>query len=274
MRVLLIEDHIAAAQAVELSLEAEGLDVDAVGRGKDGVELARRYDYGVILLDLTLPDISGFQVLRSLRLSRVKTPLLILSALAGTEHKVKALHAGADDYVTKPFQEDELVARIHALVRRAAGNAEPRVQVGGLTVDLQTGAVELAGVRLYLTDKEYRVLELLSLRKGRPVSKEMFLDHLYGGLDEPVPKIIDVFICKLRKKLAAVAPGAVYIAIERGRGYVLREPAAAAQHHVPAATPPSRVLIRRGCSRRPALGRTLPLRPGCREQALHLLSGR
>jgi two-component system, cell cycle response regulator CtrA len=284
MRVLLIEDHAATAQAIALMLESEGFNVDATARGKDGVELARRYDYDVILLDLGLPDISGFQVLRSLRLSRVKTPLIILSALADTEHKIKALHGGADDYVGKPFQEEELVARIHALVRRASGHAQPRIEVGRLVVDLQSGVVELAGVRVQLTDKEYRVLELLSLRQGRPVSKEMFLDHLYGGIDEPEPKIIDVFICKLRKKLDAAAHGASYIAIERGRGYVLRAPPAEARVGRPAAhaalgrpvAPAGQgtVLARPARNLRSMFGRGLPLRPVCREQVLHLLGER
>jgi two-component system cell cycle response regulator CtrA len=167
---------------------------------------------------------SGFEVLRSLRVSKVKTPTLILSGLAGIEDKVKGFGFGADDYMTKPFHKDELVARIHAIVRRSKGHAQSVVQSGDLLVNLDAKTTEVNGTRVYLTGKEYQVLELLSLRKGMTISKEMFLNHLYGGMDEPELKIIDVFICKLRKKLATASGGKDYIETVWGRGYMLREP--------------------------------------------------
>ena len=163
-------------------------------------------------------------MLRSLRLSRVKTPTLILSGLAGIKDKVKGFGFGADDYMTKPFHKDELVARIHAVVRRSKGHAQSVVQSGDLVVNLDTKTTEVNGARVYLTGKEYQMLELLSLRKGMTISKEMFLNHLYGGMDEPELKIIDVFMCKLRKKLANASGGKNYIETVWGRGYVMRQP--------------------------------------------------
>jgi two-component system, cell cycle response regulator CtrA len=156
--------------------------------------------------------------------AKVKTPILILSGLAGIEDKVKGLGFGADDYLTKPFHKDELVARIHAIVRRSKGHAQSVITTGDLIVNLDTKTVEVAGSRVHLTGKEYQMLELLSLRKGTTLTKEMFLNHLYGGMDEPELKIIDVFICKLRKKLANASQGKNYIETVWGRGYVLREP--------------------------------------------------
>jgi two-component system cell cycle response regulator CtrA len=163
-------------------------------------------------------------VLRTLRLSKVKTPILILSGMAGIEDKVRGLGFGADDYMTKPFHKDELVARIHAIVRRSKGHAQSVITTGDLSVNLDTKTVEVGGQRVHLTGKEYQMLELLSLRKGTTLTKEMFLNHLYGGMDEPELKIIDVFICKLRKKLDAASGGVNYIETVWGRGYVLREP--------------------------------------------------
>jgi two-component system cell cycle response regulator CtrA len=154
----------------------------------------------------------------------VKTPVLILSGLAGIEAKVKGLGFGADDYMTKPFHKEELVARIRAIVRRSKGHAQSVIQTGDLVINLNAKTVEVNAHRIHLTGKEYQVLELLSLRKGAPLSKDLFLNYLYGGMDEPDGKIIDVFICKLRKKLAAVSNGNNPIETVWGRGYVLREP--------------------------------------------------
>jgi two-component system cell cycle response regulator CtrA len=224
MRVLLIEDDSATAQSIELMLMSANFNVYATDLGEDGVDLGKLYDYDIILLDLNLPDMSGFEVLRSLRVSKVKTPVLILSGLAGIKDKVSGLGYGADDYMTKPFHKEELVARIHAIVRRSRGHAQSVIYTGDLCVNLYTKTVEVGGARVYLTGKEYQMLELLSLRKGTTLTKEMFLNNLYGGLDEPEVKIIDVFICKLRKKLANASDGKDYIETVWGRGYVLREP--------------------------------------------------
>jgi two-component system cell cycle response regulator CtrA len=222
MRVLLIEDDASTAQSIELMLK--GFNVYTTDLGEEGVDLGKLYDHDIILLDLNLPDMSGFEVLRSLRVAKVKTPILILSGLAGIEDKVKGLGIGADDYLTKPFQKGELVARIHSIVRRSRGHAQSVIQTGELVVNLDTKTVEVNSARVHLSSKEYQMLELLSLRKGTPLSKEMFLNHLYGGIDEPEVKIIDVFICKLRKKLANASNGKNFVETLWGRGHVLRDP--------------------------------------------------
>ena len=185
MRVLLIEDDSATAQSIELMLKSESFNVYTTDLGEEGIDLSKVYDYDIILLDLNLPDMSGFEVLRSLRVSRVKTPTLILSGLAGIEDKVKGLGFGADDYMTKPFHKDELVARIHSIVRRSRGHAQSVIEIDDFVVNLDTKMAEVNGARVHLTAKEYQMLELLSLRKGMTMSKEMFLNHLYGGMDEP-----------------------------------------------------------------------------------------
>ena len=233
MRVLLIEDDTAMARSIELMLRSEGFNVYTTDLGEEGIDLGKLYDYDIIILDLQLPDMSGFEVLKSLRVAKVQTPVLILSGNAIVEAKVKALGYGADDYMTKPFHKDELVARIQAVVRRSKGHSQSVITTGKLTVNLDAKTVEVDGQRVHLTGKEYQMLELLSLRKGTTLTKEMFLNHLYGGMDEPELKIIDVFICKLRKKLANASDGKNYIETVWGRGYVLREPSDA-EERIPA----------------------------------------
>ena len=224
MRVLLIEDDTATAEGINLMLTSEGFTVDRTDLGEEGVDLGKLYDYDIILLDIDLPDMSGYDVLKTFRLGKIDTPILILSGFGAIEDKVKGLGIGADDYVTKPFNRDELVARSHAVVRRSQGHAQSVIKTGELSVNLDAKTVEVGGRRVHLTGKEYEMLELLSLRKGTTLTKEMFLNHLYGGMDEPEVKIIDVFICKLRKKLAAATGGDHYIETVWGRGYMLRDP--------------------------------------------------
>ncbi|MCG8441508.1 MAG: response regulator transcription factor [Caulobacterales bacterium] len=224
MRVLLIEDDSATAQSIELMLKSEGFNIYTTDLGEEGVDLGKLYDYDIILLDLNLPDMPGFDVLKTLRVAKVNTPILILSGLSDIDAKVRGLGYGADDYMTKPFHKDELVARIHAVVRRSKGHSQSVIKTGEITVNLDAKTVDVRGQRVHLTGKEYQMLELLSLRKGTTLTKEMFLNHLYGGMDEPELKIIDVFICKLRKKLQQATGGEHYIETVWGRGYVLREP--------------------------------------------------
>jgi two-component system cell cycle response regulator CtrA len=224
MRVLLIEDDAAVARSIELMLRSESINVYTTDLGEEGIDLGKLYDYDIIMLDLQLPDMSGFEVLKTLRLAKVQTPILILSGNAIVEAKVKALGFGADDYMTKPFHKDELVARIQAVVRRSKGHSQSVITTGKLTVNLDAKTVEVDGSRVHLTGKEYQMVELLALRKGATLTKEMFLNHLYGGMDEPEMKIIDVFICKLRKKLSVACAGEQYIETVWGRGYVMRDP--------------------------------------------------
>ena len=224
MRVLLVEDDSSTAKSIELMLKSEGYVVDNTDLGEDGLDLGKLYDYDIIILDLMLPDMDGYDVLKNLRAAKVDTPILILSGLAELDNKIKGLGFGADDYLTKPFDKRELVARIQAIVRRSQGHAQSKIVTGPVVVNLDTRKVEVDGKSLHLTGKEYGIMELLSLRKGTTLTKEMFLNHLYGGMDEPEVKIIDVFICKLRKKIEQATGGESYIETVWGRGYVLRDP--------------------------------------------------
>ena len=228
MRILLVEDDPTTSRSIELMLTHANLNVYCTDMGEDGIDLAKLYDYDLILLDLNLPDMSGHEVLRQVRQARVETPILILSGADDTENKLKGFGFGADDYLTKPFHREELVARIHAIIRRSKGHSQSVIKTGQVSVNLDAKTVDVEGKTVHLTGKEYQMLELLSLRKGTTLTKEMFLNHLYGGMDEPELKIIDVFICKLRKKLAEATGGENYIETVWGRGYVLRDPAAAA----------------------------------------------
>ena len=225
MRILLVEDDPTTSKSIELMLQNANLNVYATDLGEEGIDLAKLYDYDLILLDLNLPDMNGHEVLRQLRIAKVETPILILSGQDDTENKLKGFGFGADDYMTKPFHRQELIARIHAIVRRSKGHAQSVIATGKFAVNLDAKTVEVDGKPVHLTGKEYQMLELLSLRKGTTLTKEMFLNHLYGGMDEPELKIIDVFICKLRKKLSEATGGENYIETVWGRGYVLRDPA-------------------------------------------------
>lgn len=224
MRVLLVEDDYAVSQSIENMLKKEGMVVDSSEYGEEGLDIAKFYDYDIIILDLMLPDMNGYEVLKNLRNSKVNTPVLILSGLSEPDKKVKGLGYGADDYLTKPFDRAELLARIQAVVRRSKGHSNSVIKTGDVAIDLDTQTVTVKGKTLHLTGKEYGIMELLSLRKGATLNKDQFLNHLYGGIDEPELKIIDVFICKLRKKLEKASGGKNYIETVWGRGYVLRDP--------------------------------------------------
>ena len=225
MRTLLIEDDRAAARTTELLLTAAGFNVYVTDEGEEGVELAKLYDYDVILLDLNLPDMDGLDVLQTLRRAKIETPIMILSGSVGIDSKVKTFSVGADDYVTKPFHKDELISRIHAVARRARGHADSVIRTGKLAVNIGARTVEMDGQPLHVTAREFQILELLSLRKGSTVTKQMFMNHLYGGLHEPELKIIDVFICKLRRKMLDATHGERHIETVWGGGYMLRDPA-------------------------------------------------
>jgi two-component system cell cycle response regulator CtrA len=223
MRVLMIEDDAACAQSIELMLKTEGFNVYTTDLGEEGVDLAKLYDYDIVLLDLNLPDISGFEVLRQIRVAKVSTPVIIVSGLAGIEDKVKGLTLGADDYLTKPFHTDELVARIRAITRRSRGLAQSIVETGGILVNLDTRTLEINGERVSLSGVEYRMLELFSLRRGATLSRGMFMNHLYGGMDEPEAKIVDVYVCKLRKKIKDGGGDPSIIETIWGQGFLLRD---------------------------------------------------
>jgi two-component system, cell cycle response regulator CtrA len=239
MRALVVEDDPVSARLIDTALKAEGIISEPAESGEDAIDLAKHYDFDIVVLDLRLPDMEGFEVVRRLRAAKVRTPVLILSGMKDTDDKVRGLTGGADDYLTKPFHKSELIARIHAIVRRSKGHSESVIKTGKLLINLDTRSVDVDGRRLHVTGKEYSILELLSLRKGTTLTKEMFLDHLYGGIDEPELKIIDVFICKLRKKIAAATGGDHYIETVWGRGYVLKDPEVQQDGQAVGAHPPA-----------------------------------
>lgn len=222
MRILLVEDDLMVARAVTMMLKSINAVVDETDTGEEAIELARHYDYDIVVLDLMLPDMEGYEVVRRLRMARIEVPVLILSGLSRPQAKVKGLSLGADDFITKPFDKAELLARIQAIVRRSKGFSHPSIDVGPVRLLLDSREVSIGDQQVHLTGKEYAILELLMLRKGIVLTKEMFLNHLYGGMDEPEAKIIDVFICKLRKKLAAFGAGDLIVTVW-GRGYMMRD---------------------------------------------------
>ncbi len=224
MRVLLVENDLTAARGISIILQNGNAVVDHADTGEEALELARHYDYDIMVLDLTLPDMEGHEVVRRMRLARNHTPVLVLTATARPEVRVKALSLGADDVMAKPFDRSELIARVQAVVRRSKGFSQPRLRIGSMELNLDSRDVTVSGRQVHLTGKEYAILELLVLRKGMVLTKEAFLNHLYGGMDEPEMKIIDVFVCKLRKKLA-MAGADHLIGTVWGRGYMIREPA-------------------------------------------------
>lgn len=224
MRVLIIEDNNSISQTIELALAKQGIICDRADLGEDGLEVSKLYAHDLIILDLMLPDINGYEVLKRLRDMKSEVPILILSGLGDTEQKIKGLGFGADDYLTKPFNMGELVARVKAIIRRSKGHSDAVVEIEDLKVNLDSHSATMKGKPLHLTTKEQVILELLSLKKGQVVTKEQFLNHLYSGNDEPEQKIIDVFVCKLRKKLYEVSGGMNYIETIWGRGYALKHP--------------------------------------------------
>ena len=229
MRVLLVDGDPIASRGLTGLLRSNGAVVEHADTGEDGLDLVRHYDYDLVLLDLSLPDLEGTEVVRRMRAARISTPAVVMSAQTRADTKVRAFGAGADDFICKPFDPAELQARLQAIMRRSKGYSQPTLELGSLRLNLDSREVLVAGQPVHLTGKEYAILELLVLRKGMVLTKEAFLNHLYGGMDEPEMKIIDVFICKLRKKLTeAGAPN--LIGTVWGRGYMVRDVAAPSYH--------------------------------------------
>ena len=224
MRVLLVENDGTAAAALNADLTSEGARVETVGTGEQALELLRYYDYDIVLLNLMLPDMDGTQVIRRMRTARIAVPVLALSAASGTQPRVAALAAGADDVVARLVDRPELLARMRAIIRRSCGHSQPTLSVGALTLNLETHQVAVGSTSVQMTGKELGILQILMLRKNMVLTKEAILSSLYGGMDEPEPKIIDVFICKMRKKLAAAGAPNV-IGTVWGRGYSIRDAA-------------------------------------------------
>jgi two-component system, cell cycle response regulator CtrA len=223
VRVLLVEDDRLAAVGTTLVLQASGAAVDAAETGEEALELLHHYEYDIVVLDVMLPDMQGYDVLRAMRARRITIPVLVLSGIGGAQPRIKALGLGADDFISKPVDGQELVARLHAIVRRAHGFSQQTLRLGELELNQDTRDVAVAGRKVELSSKEYGTLELLLLRQGKAVRKEAFLGHLYGGPNEPGVRIIDVFVCHLRKKLADAGMGDL-IGTVTGFGYMIRTP--------------------------------------------------
>jgi two-component system, cell cycle response regulator CtrA len=222
MRVLLVDTDVQAVAVIQRALKSSGAVLEHVETGEEAYQLAKRYDYDALIMDLMLPDTDGYEVIRRLRWASIAVPILVLSSLTRPQAKVKAFSLGADDFLARPFDEAELGARIQALVRRSKGLSHSKINLGPIVLDMDSNIVTVEGETVHLTEKEYRILELLFLRSGSIVAKESFLNHLYGGNDEPDIKIIDVFVCKLRRKLAQAGAGEVITTVW-GRGYIVRD---------------------------------------------------
>jgi two-component system cell cycle response regulator CtrA len=231
MRILTVEDDEFVTRVIDKTCQDEGFICQASPNGTDGLEMIKYYDFDVIILDLMLPDIDGFEIIERTRAIKNSTPIIILSGLSNPDDKVKGFSLGADDYLTKPFSKVELVARILAIVRRSNGLSSSEINVGPMTIDIKQRSVAIFGKEVFLTKKEYAILELLALKKGCILSKESFLNHIYGGMDEPEIKIVDVFVCKLRRKLAEYSGGMNFIDTVWGRGYILRDLSATEEYN-------------------------------------------
>jgi len=223
MRALLVDNDVSAASLVKLAITPENISIDRVDSGEEAIDMVKHYEFDVMISEQDLPDMVGARLIARLRAADINLPVMMLSRITDKQAKIAALNAGADDYLTKPFDREEFVVRLRGIIRRSKGHAGSVIRVGRLAVDVSTKTIEIDGKPMKTTAKEYGILELLALRRGMTLTKENFLDHLYGGMDEPEQKIIDVFICKLRKKIAALGGDEQPIKTIWGRGYVLAD---------------------------------------------------
>ena len=234
MKVLIVEDNISDVQALEIALGAAGCQYDVVSLGEHGIDMCQVNDYDVMILDLKLSDITGYEVLLRLRRKNIKLPIVILSAFSGVDHKVRAFSFGADDHVVKPFQATEFMARLRAIVRRANGMCQSIVNFGFLSIDMDNRQVSINGVAVHFTNKEFQILALLAVTcKDNVVEKITIIQSLYPACDTiPMAKIVDVFICKLRRKILkfifeimGIRVSHDYISTVWGRGYKMNKDA-------------------------------------------------
>jgi DNA-binding response OmpR family regulator len=224
VRALLVEDDRQIASFLAKGLKQAGWAVDHVGRGEEGLDLALSEPYDVAVVDVMLPGLDGLSLIEQLRRHHVRLPVLILSARRTVDDRVRGLQAGGDDYLTKPFAFSELLARLHALRRRATGAAEPtRLTVGTLTMDLLTREVIRDGTPLDLQPREFALLEYLMRNAGRPVSKTLILEHVWGYDFDPQTNVVEVLVSRVRNKVDGERPDRLIHTI-RGVGYVLRAP--------------------------------------------------
>lgn len=226
MKVLIIDDDVNMCQCIAQQLKKNDIVCDVVHLGEDALKLCKTNEYDLCILDLLLPDTTGYEILKRFRMNNMNTPVLILTDRDGLQEKLHGFDCGADDYLPKPFNKEELFARMHALIRRSKGYSGSVINIGMLAVHLKEKYVKVNDKMLDLTNTEYKIVELLALHKGSTMHKEIFFEHIYSGdIEMPEMKIIDVFVCKIRKKIADVCgydPG--YIQTMWGRGYVMNEP--------------------------------------------------
>ncbi len=222
MKILVVEDDRTVGQFVQRGFEEQRLHVDLVADGPQGLERASHGEYDVIVLDLRLPGLSGIEVLRTLRDRGVGTPVLVLTAQDAVDSKVQALRTGADDYVTKPFSFEELLARVEALGRRPREIVSPTYEIADLTIDSGSREVRRAGKIVELTPKEYAVLEYLVRNQGRVLSRTLITEYAWGYNFDPGTNVVDVVINRLRKKIARQGTDRLIHTV-RGVGYVMRE---------------------------------------------------
>ena len=224
MRVLLIEDDSAVARSIELMLKSAGFNIYTTDLGEEGVDLGKVYEYDMIILDLSLPDISGYEVLKQLRMGRVNTPVMILSGNPDIEAKVKTLGYGADDYLTKPFNKDELIARITAIVRRSKGHAESVIRTGEIVVNLDAKTVDVEGEPVHLTPIEFKLLYTLMSKPGMALSRTELFQEVWGYDFIGATNLVEVTVRRLREKVEAEPSNPDHILTVRGAGYKFRTP--------------------------------------------------
>jgi len=217
MRVLVVEDEPELLRVVSQALREEGYAVDEAADGKHALYKATTWDYDALVLDLMLPKKDGFEVLASLRRER-KTPVLVLTARDTVADRVRGLDCGADDYLVKPFDLSELLARVRALIRRAAGQPEPKLEFGPISIDTRAKAITLGGVPVVLTAREYAIVEMLARRRGQVVSRTEIYDHIFDENDDTMSNLLDVHVSNIRRKL-----GKDFIITRRGQGYLIDE---------------------------------------------------
>jgi two-component system cell cycle response regulator CtrA len=223
MRILLIEDSQETTDKICKLLNTKEIIIDSCDFAQKAFDMCSLYEYNLIILEQMLETVSGDNLTAQLREKGVKTPILIISRSTDIDKKISALRKGADDYIVQPFNTQEFLARIKAVVRRSNGYAHNKMKIGELEIDLSEQKVYYDGEMISLTKKEYLILEFLFLKKGSTLNKDRFLNHLYSLSDEPEAKIIDVFICKLRKKLEKASGGKNFIQTDWGRGYYINE---------------------------------------------------
>ncbi|QDH13783.1 response regulator transcription factor [Formicincola oecophyllae] len=222
MRVLIAHNHHDSVPGLNQVFRQQGHVVENCPSAEEALNMLQHYDYDLFLAAAPLADMKSSDLMRRLRRARIEVPAMVLSAERDTGEKLNAFSAGADDYIDLPCCQEEITARAQALLRRARGFSEPLLRHGPLELNLETQLVTINGAPVHLTGKEYAILELLVMRKGAILTKDMFLNHLYGGIDEPEIKIIDVFICKLRRKLQKCGVENLITTIW-GRGYIMRD---------------------------------------------------